>query len=380
MNEKEIAEIRRRFRQDKSNITHIRGCYVNEKKEIVSAFDQSFSFLPEEDAEKILAVLRRTLSGTIDKNLIDISFATAQVVQGEEHKLLMALRNSALKDEEAVQAIFGRMIESLNMDGSYLILLAHDAYDVPARAQDGEMMPDAAHEVFHYILCSICPVKQTKPALRYNVRDNEFQSRPSDFLVAAPQLGFLFPAFDNRSTNLYHALFYTHSIEESHADFVDAVFRTTLPMPAAMQKETFQTVLSESLAEECSLETVQAVNQKLCQIMEGHKESKEAEPLKLSKQGMKQVLASCGVSAPHLTDFEESFDAQFGKETALSPANLAERKRLHLDTPDVAIQVAPDRGDLVETRVINGITYVLIRAGEGVTLNGIPLNISDTDS
>ena len=41
MNEKEISEIRRRFRADKHNIAHIRGCYVNEKKEIIAQFDQS---------------------------------------------------------------------------------------------------------------------------------------------------------------------------------------------------------------------------------------------------------------------------------------------------------------------------------------------------
>ena len=39
MNEKEIAEIRRRFRPDKSNITHIRGCYVNDKREIVTGIE-----------------------------------------------------------------------------------------------------------------------------------------------------------------------------------------------------------------------------------------------------------------------------------------------------------------------------------------------------
>ena len=53
MNEKEIAEIRRRFRGDKSNINHIRGCYVNEKREIISQFDQALSMMPQEETEEI---------------------------------------------------------------------------------------------------------------------------------------------------------------------------------------------------------------------------------------------------------------------------------------------------------------------------------------
>ena len=165
MNEKEVAEIRRRFRPDKNNITHVRGCYVNDSREIVSQFNQSLAVTPQEEAEKILAVLKRTLSGTLGKNLIDITFETQQVVDSEEHKLLMALRSSALKDEEAVQAFYRRVIESLSFEGSYMILLAQDTYDVPYRSKDGERLDDAATEVFSYFLCSVCPIKMTPPAL-----------------------------------------------------------------------------------------------------------------------------------------------------------------------------------------------------------------------
>ena len=126
MNEKEIAELRRRFKPEKSNITHIRGCYVNESGEMVSQFDQSIGLMTQDESEHFLSILKRALSGTLGKNLMDIVFSTKQVIQGEEHKLLMALRNSALQDEEAVQAFFQRVRQSLTLEGNYLILLAHD--------------------------------------------------------------------------------------------------------------------------------------------------------------------------------------------------------------------------------------------------------------
>ena len=169
MNEKEIAEIRRRFRPDKNNITHVRGCYVNEKREIVSEFDPSLALMSQEESEKFLAILKRTLSGTPGKHLIDLSFTTQQVVDSDEHRLLMALRGSGLKDEAAVGEFFRRVIQGLALEGNYLILLAHDAYDVPYRSRDGETQADASSEVYSYILCSICPVKLTKPALSYHV-------------------------------------------------------------------------------------------------------------------------------------------------------------------------------------------------------------------
>ena len=175
MNEKEIAEIRRRFRADRGTITHVRGCYVNEQKEIVAQFDQSLTLMPQEEAEKMLAVLKKTLSGTVGKNLINLSFSTAQVVDSEEHRLLMTLRDTKLEEEEAVQRFFETVIPAVALEGTYLILLCQDTYDVPFRSKDGQKLEDASEEVFSYILCSICPVKMTKPALCYHIPENQFR-------------------------------------------------------------------------------------------------------------------------------------------------------------------------------------------------------------
>ena len=376
MNEKEIAELRRRFRQDKSSITHVRGCYVNENREIISEFDQSLTLSRQEDAEKILAVLRKTLSGAVGRNLLDIEFDTRQVVEGDEHRLLMALRDSRLADQEAVHALSRRVIASLDLAGNYLILLAYDAYDVPYRSKDGQRQDDASDQVFTYILCAVCPVKLTKDALSYYIQENQFRSVEADWVVAAPEVGFLFPAFDDRATNLYNALYYTRDISQSHPDFVDALFKSQVPMPAAVQKETFQSILGDTLEEECRYEVVQAVHDELCGMIAAHKESKEEDPLVISKVTVKQVLHECGVSPDHVERFEEQYDRQFGPEADLPPRNIVDEKQLEVKTPDVTIKVSPERSDLVETRVIDGRRYILIRAEEGVEVNGVQIHIS----
>ena len=375
MNEKEVAEIRRCFRPDKNNITHVRGCYVNEKKEIVSQFNQSLNLMPQEESESILSTLKRTLSGTLGKNLIDISFDTKQVVDSDEHKLLMALRNSSLKDENAVEAFFQRVIGNLVMEGNYLILLTHDNYDVPYRSKDGAKQFDASEEVYSYVLCSICPIKITKPALSYYVVENQFHNCKQDWIVSPPELGFVFPAFDDRSANIYNSLYYTRDITENHQEFVDTIFNAKIPMPAAEQKETFQTILGESLLEDCSFEVIKEVNSHLCSMIEEHKVNKEIEPLIISKKTVKNLLESCGVKDEHMAVFEERYDTEFGEDTSLSPRNIVDTKQFEVKTPDVKIQVNPDRSDLVETRIIDGKKYILIRADEGVELNGVNLHI-----
>lgn len=378
MNEKEISEIRRRFRPDKSNITHVRGCYVNERQEIVSEFDQPLALMPQEETENLLGVLRRTLSGTLGKNLIDMPFSTAQVVDSDEHCLLMALRDSALNDEDAVHAFFERVIASYRPEGTYLILLAHDTYDVPYRAKDGEKLDDASNEVYRYVLCSVCPVKQTKPVLRYDVPENAFHNRSVDWLVAAPELGFLFPAFNDRSCDIYSALYYSRDAAESYAGFIDAVFHCEPPMPAEEQKETFGAILGGALGEACSFEVVKTVHSNLCGMIEEHKVNKETEPLVISKGTVKSMLTACGVAGEQVQAFDEQYTEGFG-DASLSPKNLVETRKFEVTTPDVTIRVNPERSDLIETRVIDGARYILIRADEGVEVNGVSIRIAEDE-
>ena len=374
MNEKEIAELRRRFRPDKNNIPYIRGCCVNEKKEIVSEFRQPFSIMPEEELEKMLGILRKTLSGVLGKNLMDISFTTQQVADSDEHRLLMALRNSALEDEEAVQAFFQKVTQALALEGNYLILLVRDVYDVPYRSKEGEKQEEASSEVFSYILCGICPVKTTKPALGYYLYDNEFRTCGIDWLVAPPELGFLFPSFDDRSANIYNALYYSRNTAENHPEFVDAVFCSEPPMPAAVQRETFQSILAETLSEECSYEVVQSVGGQLREMVEEHKANKEEEPLRVSKDTVKGILEDCGVSESRVAAFDGKYEEEFGLDADLSPRNLVDMSRIAISTAGVSVQVKPECSSLVEARVIDGAKYILIRVEDGVEVNGVPVH------
>ena len=377
MNEKEVSEIRRRFRPDKNNISSLHGCLVNENREIVSEFEQSLLTSPQEETENILTVLRRTLSGGLGKNLIDIEFETQQVAGSEEHGLLMALRNSALKDPEAVHAFYEKVIPTLKLEGNYLILLVHDTYDVPFHTGDGQRLEDASSEVYSYVLCSICPVKMSKPALSYYMTEQQFHNCKIDWLVAAPELGFLFPAFDDRSTNIYDALYYSKNTATGHPEFVDAVFRRPLPMPAQLQKETFQGLLENVLEENCSYDVIEGVHDRLCGLIAEHKESREEEPLVVTGRMVKGVLSACGVPSGSLENFEERYSAAFGPQESLPPANIVDPRKLEVQTPDVTIQIHSDRRDLVQTRILDGARYIMIRADEGVTVNGIHVRIDE---
>ena len=376
MNDKEIGEIRRHLRRDRSNITAIYGCYVNEAKEIVTQFRQSTGIMPENEGDKYFALFRRVLSGSLGKNLIDITFKTSQVAGSPEHKLLMDLRGSKLEDEEARTSLFRKIIDSIVMEGGYLILLGCDSYDVPFKSKDDSFQKDAGDETYTCIVCAICPVKQTKANLHYVPEEKLFHDGAMHQMVSAPALGFLFPAFDNRSTNIYNALYYTHDVKANQDALIEAIFNTPVPQPAAEQKKTFEALLTTSLEEECSLDVVQTVHDQLCQRIELHKESKVPEPLMISKEDVKEVLSSCGISDAHMAKFSVDYDEAFGFEAELHPKNIIDNKHFEVKTPDVVIKVDPARSDLIETRIINGVKYLMICADENVEVNGINIHIA----
>lgn len=376
MNVKEISEIRRRLSPDKNNISVIRGCYVNEKGEIISEFSQSLSMMPEDEAEKYLALLKKALSGSLDKNLIGIEFSTQQVTAEKEHGLLMSLRKTSLKDKDVVHTLFERIIPSVSIEGNFLILLAHDAYDVPYRSGDGFGLDDASEDMFSYVLCSVCPVKLAKPALSYHSNENQFHSRPADWVVSPPELGFMFPAFDDRSANIYGALYYTRSATDNHTEFVDAVFSNDIPMPADAQKQAFQSILSEALQEECNYELIHAVQDALYQMILEHKENKEDAPPTVTKGDVKKMLQSNGASETVLTSLEEKFTEKFGDDAWVNPANIIEAGPIKLTAPDLVVQIGTNLGDRLETRMIDGRKYVLIQVEDGVELNGVPIIIA----
>ena len=374
MNEKEIGEIRRHLRRDRSNMTAIYGCFVNDNKEIISEYRASTGIMSENEADKYFAILRKALSGSVGKNLIDLTFKTSQVAGSPEHELLMKLRESKLQDEELRMTLYKKMIDTIVLEGNYLILLGCDAYDVPFKSKDDTLQNDSADETFTYLICAVCPVKQTKPNLHYVPEEKTFHDGAMNQPVSAPEIGFLFPAFDNRSTNIYNALYYTHNTKENQDALIEAVFNTPVPKPAAEQKKCFEALLATALGDECNLDVVQTVHEQLCERMELHKESKVPDPLLIDKNVLKDVLTSCGVSETGVAKFSVQYDEAFGFEAELHPKNINDSKHFEIHTPDIAIKIDPTRTDLVETRVIGGVKYIMINADEDVEVNGVSIH------
>lgn len=369
MTKQEISEIKKLLTPKNCSITRICGCYVDGEKNKKTELKQAFLALPEEEMFKYFEILRKNLSGTLGKNLLTLDFPLKSEEEGGAQEFLLRLRDSKLKDDALLEEYYDRIIANYEYVGNYLILIVHDVYDVPGRTSDGIDMDDASDEIYEYILTCICPVELSKPGLSYNAVENTFQNRIRDWVVGLPETGFLFPAFTDRSTDLHSALYYSKDPEELNDGFVGELLGCPLPLSAGDQKETFQALIEETLGEECGIELVKNIHDRLTEMAEEHKE--EPVPLVLDKNEVKTILADSGVSNEKLEEFDRHYDETAGEATSLLASNVMNTRTFEVKTPDIVIKVSPDRTDLIETRNINGQECLVIRLDGGVMVNGI---------
>ncbi|MDL2302233.1 DUF4317 domain-containing protein [Lachnospiraceae bacterium OttesenSCG-928-D06] len=374
MIKQEVAEIKKLYTPKNCSITRICGCYVDGEKNKKTQLKQAFLALPEEEMFKYFEIFRKSLSGSIGKNLLTLDFPLAAESEGGTQEFLLKLRDSKLKDDELLESYYDKIIEAYEFVGNYLILVIHDVYDIPGKSSDGILMDDASDEVYEYLLTCICPVNLSKPGLSYDDKENTFHNRIRDWVVSVPDVGILFPAFQDRSTDIHSALYYTKSPDELPANFIEQILGCPLPLSAGDQKETFQAVIEETLGDQCDFEAVRNIHDKLNEMVEEHKE--EAEPFVLNKNEMKTLLASSGVSNECMEVFEEQYDETAGEDTSFVVSNVINSKNFELKTPDITIKVNPDRTDLIETKVINGRSCLVIELDGSVVVNGIAVRNS----
>lgn len=371
MTKQEIAEIKKLYTPRNCSITRICGCYVDGEKEKKAQFKDAFLALPEEEMFKYFQILRKSLSGSPGKNLLTLDFPLESERYGGTQEFLLKLRDSKLKDDALLEQFYDKVIESFEYVGNYLILLIHDVYDVPGRTTDGITMEDASDEVYEYLLCCICPVNLSKPGLSYDAENNTFRNRIRDWVVDMPLLGFLFPAFTDRTSDIHSTLYYTKDTDELDMNFIDGILGCPMPLSAGSQKETFQAIVEETLGDACSIETVINIHEKLNEMIEENKDNPE--PLSLDKNEVKSLLASSGVKDERLADFDRHFDETAGEKTSLYVNNVASTRTFELKTPDVVIKVKPERADLIDTAVLNGRHCLVVEITDQVEVNGIPV-------
>lgn len=371
MNKKEVLEIRKQFSPNHCAITRICGCYVDYEKNKKMESKDVFLSLPEEETFKYFDIFKKTLSGTVGKNLLNMEFPIEAELPGGTQEFLLKLKESKLQDDMLLEEFYDKIIGSYEYGENYYIILIHAVYDIPGKTSDGIEMFDASEEVYEHILLSICPVSLSKAALSYNAKDNRMQDRIRDWIVDQPDKGFLFPAFHDRSSDLHSVLYYTKKSSDLQPELIEQLLGAQLPMSADTQKEAFQTIIEKTLGEEGDFDTVRRIHGTINDMIE--ERSDDPEPLVLDKAEVKKIFSASGVSEERMETLEKAFEENVGEKETILAANVTETRKFQIETPDVIIKVNPERIDLIETHMIDGRQCLVIPVESRIEVNGVPV-------
>lgn len=355
MNKKEVLELKNRFKKSGCTFTKMSGCYVNSAKEILLNFNETFLNLEDDEFYKYLEIAKKTLSGTVGNNLIELQFPIEEEEQGGKQQFLMGLRESKLKNEGLLETFYQLVIDSYDYAGNYLILAFHDAYDVMTKTTDNSKL-DESEEVFEYILFSICPVALTKPGLGYLEDENKIGPRNRDWVVGAPETGFIFPAFTDRSTDIHSVMYYTKNALEPHREFIELALGCPPKATATEQKNTFHSIIKNAINDsEKTTKVISEIQESLNQIVEEKAALSEdsEEPVILTNEVVQEILIESGLSEDITSKIETSFVENFSEEPPvidyiIDKKILAENEK-HKTTKALVEQVQKLQEKLEET-------------------------------
>ena len=418
MNQKDVLELKRRLKKDACTFTRVCGCYVDADKNKVTSFGETFLNLEDEEFYKYLEITKKVMSGTIGNNLLELEFPTAEEAAGGRQQFLMGLRESTLKNDDLMEAFYDLVIDSYDYVGNYLILVFHDAYDVMTKTSDNNKL-DESEEVYEYLLCAICPVNLTKPGLGYREDENRIGPRIRDWVVGAPDTGFVFPAFTDRSTDIHSVMFYTRDTKTPHSEFMESGLGCGSKFTATEQKLTFQSIVKEVIGEyddesdAIFMDIQDNLNNLIPVALE---EEPEPKPVPVTKSTISSVLAESGVTEEQAAVIEQTYENIFGEDvptvenlvdSKLVEANAKRKEKLELvqqvenlkqqlektrtlpveesdgdDIPavktyDVILRVKPEKVSQIHSQIVDGQKCLVIPMDkdEHAAVNGINTTI-----
>ena len=383
MNKKEVNELRRRFRKEKSTIRKMCGCYVNGDGERITSFRETFAMLSEEEQDKYFEIFKKGMSGSFGHNLFCTEFGEALDAEGNPcenlQELFLKLRDSELEDDAILDEFYERVIAAYGYRDNYLILLAHDSYDVPQRTSDGYEMEDASEDVYSYVLCLLCPVNLTDYDICYDAQSHSFRNTNRRWKLEQPMHAMLFPMFTDRMSDITGTLFYSKDAKEIRTDMLASLIGSITPISARGQREIFGAIVEETLGGKCEYDDVRNIQDILSDRIEECKDAPE--PLTFSKAELSELLSDSGVSEESMQRFDMVYDSVLPQERPLQATNIIDTKKMEVKLEGIKITAKPERARLVTTRRIDGRNCLVIPIDdEEVFVNGIAIAGGDENS
>ncbi len=379
MDKKAVAEIRKTMTKNECRIDKITGYFVGEDGEIITPLRETWNAMQEEEVEKYCEIFRKTLTGKLGKNLYNMEFPIAEEQVGGKQAMMYRVLRSDFTDPDILETFCNEIIANVTMQGKYLLLLAHGAYDIPAKATDGSDIDDGSDYVYLFMICAICPVVEVKEGLCYDAETLSFVNKRSDLGVRMPELGFLFPAFNDRAPDIHSLLYFSKKEDDRHPELIDGVIGADMPVTESAQRELFTDLVEKTLGRDCDFENVKAVTEAVNDMLKQEAET-SAEPLELGKNEVRRIMNESGVPHDALSELDAAFDEIVGESETFTADSIGGRSTMEIKSPSIKITVKSDMTSMISTKVIDGREYIVIPVQDDIEVNGIRILTTRNDA
>jgi hypothetical protein len=347
MRKQDIKELRKIIKRDDSAVIDwVYSLYVSPENEMRYEALERLGNMEDSERFRHVKIINNVLSTALGKR----TFSVPLKFQQEE---LLHLRKN-VSDKAGFEKLRDMLLEKYVHTDPYYAIVVHMVYDVPKKLSDGSRVDDGS-DVYDSLLFAVCPAKLTKPALGFeNERVSELKPR---WVIGNPGFGFLYPSFSDRSEDRNEAAFYSAAPDEEA--FLNDLFEVAVPpISEKAQKERFTQLIGDL---HLNVEDAAGIAADLIEKAE------ENDSTALGKVDLWRLVSESGVSDE---EFEEAY-REAGNQPIPIAAIASSKTVIRTDSGVVTVKSA--LAPLIETREIDGTTYIMIPADGAVTVNGMPV-------
>ncbi len=376
MNKKEIAEIKKNFTDSSGFFTleHVISVYVDPQKNIRCSENKLYSLIPEDEGAVMLESLKKVLSGSVGKNLMEYGFPNSEYGENGAQSVLYSALKGKLTDEAANAMLLERIINNMEYEKAYAVMIGYCSYSIASKDKNDDTYDEADYE-YNFIVTAICPVDTGNDGLMFDSENNAIVKKMNNELIISrkPTDGFLYPVFSDRSPDVNNVMYYTATPKKPNISVVENVLGCEFTMSCQNERETFQQVLTDVVADELSYTVITQVNEAIRDIVIRSKDETEL-PL-IDDNKLHGILFDAGVSSEKLDALPAVFKEKVGSADGLTAENLIVSKTV-LATPEITVNISRDATDKVRTSVINGRRCLIIDLDDpSISINGLTTSV-----
>ena len=353
MKKSDMRELRKVVKSENSVVEKVWCCYVDTENNVFYEKMRRLSDMEEAERARHKDILTGVLSTAIGKKVFPAWLA-------EQNQDLVALKGLEWTDTEIFSSFRDSLLETYSHLDPYYAIAGRVVYDVPTKTKD-KAYTGESDMVYTAMVFANCPAKLSGAEL--GVKDENIVELERRWVVKRPELGFLYPSFDERGENRNEAALFGK--DPAADNFITTLFsmkEQDIPASLEEQQERFEGLMTDL---DVDMETASTLTKAIAERAAEDKESDEIE-----KATIRRCAADAGVD---VTDFDEYYENNVGT-TKLTEAALV-GKSVTIETGDFKLNIPTEKSDLITTRKVDGVNCILIPVDGDIVVNGVKTSL-----